>query len=216
MVLLGERILEGPKDLVTMHNVEGARAATRHLLDQGRRRILAFGSDPSLENGSANLRLIGYRQALEDAGVPFDPALTVDVVGWFRSTGAAAMRSFLEQGIRLRRRGRVQRPHRPRSHARPAGGGRTGPPGCRRDRLRRHRRRALQPAVAVHHRPRPGGDRRGGDPLPEGTHRRPGRRRSLHENTCRASVSFSASPRRSATSLPDLLTPVEPLVHARL
>ena len=28
MVLLGERILDGPKDLVTMHNVEGARAAT--------------------------------------------------------------------------------------------------------------------------------------------------------------------------------------------
>lgn len=99
MVLLGERILEGPKDLVTMHNVEGIRAATRHLLDQGRRRILAFGSDSSLENGSANLRLIGYRQALEDAGVPFDPALVVDVVGWFRSVGAAAMRTFLEQGV---------------------------------------------------------------------------------------------------------------------
>lgn len=99
MVLLGERILEGPTDLVTMHNVEGIRAATRHLLDQGRRRILAFGNDPTLQNGSANLRLIGYRQALQDAGVPFDPALVVDVVGWFRSTGAAAMRSCLEQGI---------------------------------------------------------------------------------------------------------------------
>jgi DNA-binding LacI/PurR family transcriptional regulator len=99
MVLLGERILEGPKDLVTMHNVEGVRAATRHLLDQGRRRILAFGSDASLENGSANLRLIGYRRALEDAGVPFDPALVVDVVGWFRSTGAAVMRDFLAQDV---------------------------------------------------------------------------------------------------------------------
>jgi DNA-binding LacI/PurR family transcriptional regulator len=99
MVLLGERILDGPKDLVTMHNVEGARTATRHLIDQGRRRILAFGSDASLLNGSANLRLIGYRQALEDAGVPYDPALTVDVVSWLRSTGAAAMRGFLERGI---------------------------------------------------------------------------------------------------------------------
>ena len=99
MVLLGERILEGPTDLVTMHNVEGIRAATRHLLDQGRRRILAFGNDPTLQNGSANLRLIGYRQALADAGVPYDPALVVDVLGWFRNTGAAAMRSFLEQSI---------------------------------------------------------------------------------------------------------------------
>ena len=99
MVLLGERILDGPKDLVTMHNVEGARAATRHLLDQGRRRIVAFGSDASLLNGSANLRLIGYRQALKDAGAPYDPALTVDVVSWLRSAGAAAMRGFLERGI---------------------------------------------------------------------------------------------------------------------
>ena len=99
MVLLGERILEGPNDLVTMHNVEGIRAATRHLLDQGRRRILAFGNDSSLKNGSANLRLIGYRQALADAGVPFDPTLVVDVVGWFRSVGAATMRTFLEQGV---------------------------------------------------------------------------------------------------------------------
>ena len=50
-------------------------------------------------NGSASLRLIGYRQALADAGVPYDPALTVDVVSWLRSTGAAAMRGFLERGI---------------------------------------------------------------------------------------------------------------------
>ena len=174
MVLLGERILDGPKDLVTMHNVEGARAATRHLLDQGRRRILAFGSDASLLNGSANLRLIGYRQALEDAGVPYDPALTVDVVSWLRSTGAAAMRSFLEQGIAFDGVVAFNDLIALGSHARPAGGGGPDPPGCRGDRLRRHRRSALQPAVAVHHRPRPGGDRRGGDPLLEGTYRCPG------------------------------------------
>ena len=99
MVLLGERILEGPKDHVTMRNTEGARAATEHLLAQGRRRIVAFGTDPNMEHGSAGLRLDGYRQALEAAGVPFDPALTVDVIGWFHGTGATAMRSFLEKGI---------------------------------------------------------------------------------------------------------------------
>lgn len=98
MVLLGERILEGPKDLVTMRNVEGTRAATRHLLDQGRRRILAFGTDPALEHGSAGLRLSGYRQALADAGMAYDPALAVDVVGWYRSNGAAAMHAFLDGG----------------------------------------------------------------------------------------------------------------------
>lgn len=101
VVLLGERILEGPKDLVTMHNVEGVRAATRHLLEQGRRRIVAFGTDPALEHGSAGLRLAGYRQALVDAGVPYDPALVVDVIGWVRSNGAQAMRALLESGTRF-------------------------------------------------------------------------------------------------------------------
>ena len=66
IVLLGERILEGPKDHVTMRNTEGAKAATRHLLDQGRRRIVAFGADPALVHGSAGLRLDGYREALEE------------------------------------------------------------------------------------------------------------------------------------------------------
>ena len=82
-----------------MRNTEGARAATEHLLAQGRRRIVAFGTDPNMEHGSAGLRFNGYRQALAAAGVPFDQALTVDVIGWFHGTGAAAMRSFLERGI---------------------------------------------------------------------------------------------------------------------
>jgi len=99
MVLLGERILEGPKDHVTMRNTEGVRAATEHLLAQGRRRIVAFGTDPNMEHGSAGLRFEGYRQALEAAGVPYDPALAVDVIGWFHGTGATAMRGFLEKGI---------------------------------------------------------------------------------------------------------------------
>lgn len=99
MVLLGERILHGPKDHVTMQNVAGARAATEHLIAQGRRRLLAFGTDPDQGVGSATLRLEGYRQALAAADLAYDEDLVVDVVGWFRSTGAAAMRSFLERGV---------------------------------------------------------------------------------------------------------------------
>ena len=99
MVLLGERILHGPKDHVTMRNTEGVKAATQHLIDQGRRRIVAFGADPNMQQGSAGLRLDGYRQALDEAGLPYDPDLVVQVVGWFRSTGAAAMRDFLDRGI---------------------------------------------------------------------------------------------------------------------
>lgn len=99
MVLLGERILTGPKDHVTMRNTEGVRAATEHLIAQGRRRILAFGGDRAQGLSSASLRLDGYTEAVEQAGIGYDESLVVEVIGWFRSTGAAAMRRFLERGI---------------------------------------------------------------------------------------------------------------------
>jgi DNA-binding LacI/PurR family transcriptional regulator len=99
MVILGERILNGPKDHVTMRNVEGSRAATEHLLSLGRRRIVALGADPAQGTGSAMLRLVGYREALAAAGIEEDPDLVVEVVGWYRSTGADSMRRFLERGV---------------------------------------------------------------------------------------------------------------------
>jgi len=98
MVLLGERILDGPKDHVTMRNVEGSQAATEHLISIGRRRLVALGSDPAQGIGSAALRLEGYRRALADAGIEEDPDLVVDVLGWYRRTGADSMRRFLERG----------------------------------------------------------------------------------------------------------------------
>ncbi len=99
LVLLGERVLHGPTDHVTMRNTEGLRAATEHLLHQGRRRLVALGTTPGPAPGSAALRLQGYRQALDTAEIPFDPDLVVDVDGWFRSTGAAAVRDFLARDV---------------------------------------------------------------------------------------------------------------------
>ncbi|CAA9325021.1 MAG: Transcriptional regulator, LacI family [uncultured Friedmanniella sp.] len=99
LVLLGERVLQGPTDHVTMRNTEGARAATEHLLAQGRRRLVALGTTTGPAPAAAALRLEGYRQALAGAGVPLDPDLVVGVDGWFRSTGAAATREFLARGI---------------------------------------------------------------------------------------------------------------------
>jgi len=99
MVLLGERILDGPKDHVTMRNVEGSQAATEHLIDIGRRRLVALGADPAQGTGSAQLRLDGYRRALAGAGIAEDPDLVVDVIGWYRRTGAASMRRFLRRGV---------------------------------------------------------------------------------------------------------------------
>lgn len=99
LVLLGERIFGGPTDHVTMRNVDAARAATEHLIALGRRRIAVIGAHEGEVIGSAGLRLRGYREALEAAGIPFDPALIGYTTLWHRSNGADAMRALLASGV---------------------------------------------------------------------------------------------------------------------
>ncbi|NRG40678.1 LacI family DNA-binding transcriptional regulator [Rathayibacter sp. VKM Ac-2835] len=99
LVLLGERIFTGRVDHVTMQNVAAARAATAHLIAAGRRRILALGAHDGGGVSSASLRLEGYRAALADAGIPFDPRLTGGAGPWRRSGGAEAMRRLLDSGL---------------------------------------------------------------------------------------------------------------------
>jgi len=99
MVLLGERIFHGPTDHVTMRNTEASRAATEHLLSLGRRRIVALGAHRGEVIGSAGLRLRGYREALEAAGIEYDESLISEVGGWYRSGGAEGMRSILASGV---------------------------------------------------------------------------------------------------------------------
>ena len=99
MVLLGERIFGGPVDHVTMRNVEAAEAATRFLIDSGRRRIAVIGAHEGEVVGSAALRLRGYRDALEAAGIPYDPALVSHTTLWHRANGAASMRELIDGGV---------------------------------------------------------------------------------------------------------------------
>lgn len=99
VVLLGERIFNGPRDHVTMRNTEGVRAATEHILGLGRRRVVAFGVHPGEVIGSAALRFEGYREALAAAGLPFREELVVPVGSWHRRNGAEAMRAFLARGV---------------------------------------------------------------------------------------------------------------------
>lgn len=101
MVLLGERLFESSRDHVTMRNTEAAEAATTHLLDTGRRRILALGAHPSEEFGSPALRLRGYADALARAGVVLDDGLVVPVDLWHRADGADAMRAVLDAGVQF-------------------------------------------------------------------------------------------------------------------
>lgn len=100
LVMLGEHIMDPRFDLVTMKNEEAAAAITAHLLGAGRRRIAVLGAGPDEAAGSAGLRLNGYRRALEEAGVQFDPALIVPAE-WRRDTGAAALADLLDSGVQF-------------------------------------------------------------------------------------------------------------------
>ncbi|MGW0082293.1 LacI family DNA-binding transcriptional regulator [Streptomyces sp. NPDC003393] len=74
--------------IVAADNFHGARTAVEHLLALGHRRIGFLGRPPrDLE--SARQRELGYRRALEDAGVAFDPAL-VQVAGYGENESAEA------------------------------------------------------------------------------------------------------------------------------
>ncbi len=77
---------------VSMDNRHGGYLATTHLTQLGHRRI-AYIARPS--DYSSNLeRQEGYRQALEEAGIPFDPALVVAGTGRVES-GERAMEALL-------------------------------------------------------------------------------------------------------------------------
>ena len=60
-------------DCVLSDNLGGAFAATAHLIAHGHRRIAFLGDHERIFTAAERLR--GYRDALADHGIPFDPAL---------------------------------------------------------------------------------------------------------------------------------------------
>ncbi|WP_405846653.1 LacI family DNA-binding transcriptional regulator [Streptomyces sp. NBC_01518] len=98
VVILGDRIFGAPVDHVAMPNLEASRAATRHLIERGCRRI-AFLCGAVEEVDTSSLRLTGYRQALEQAGLPSDPALVQQVDRLGMRDGAGRAREMTEGGL---------------------------------------------------------------------------------------------------------------------
>lgn len=85
----------GPSGIPTVDsdNFAGAVTATEHLLALGHRRIGFLGGRPDLE--SARLREVGFRTAMERAGVAVDPAL-VRVGGYRRESADRPAHELLE------------------------------------------------------------------------------------------------------------------------
>ena len=75
VVVTGRQLKAHGLFALNFDNLEGGRLATRHLIELGHQRIAFIAGDA--DHPDANDRLRGYRQALEEAGINFDPALVV-------------------------------------------------------------------------------------------------------------------------------------------
>jgi LacI family transcriptional regulator len=76
----------------------GAALAVRHLVELGHRRIAFItGSD---NHPDALERLEGYKAALQDAGISFDPRL-IATGDWHEDGGVRATRSLFESGVKF-------------------------------------------------------------------------------------------------------------------
>ncbi len=93
MVLLGERAVPEGYDHVAVDSVAASRTMTDHLLAAGRRRIGVIGYETF--DGTASVRIQGYRQALEAAGIDFDDDLALGVHEYTREEGFSAMQRLL-------------------------------------------------------------------------------------------------------------------------
>jgi DNA-binding LacI/PurR family transcriptional regulator len=96
LVLLGERVYDLPYPHIAIDNVAAARAAVRHLVDIGRRRIAFLGARRERVREPAHLRLQGWREELTAAGLPAGEDMAVITRGWGRADGADAMERLLE------------------------------------------------------------------------------------------------------------------------
>ncbi|MCU1528058.1 MAG: transcriptional regulator, LacI family protein [Frondihabitans sp.] len=99
IVILGERIFEGPVDHVSMANVAGGREATRHLLEQGCRRIALFDRHIVDEIDVSSLRFDGYRQALDEAGIALDPDLSCFIEALTMAAGRTAVHELVDAEV---------------------------------------------------------------------------------------------------------------------
>ena len=73
---------------IGLEDEKGGYLATKHLLENGHR-VIAFASPSIREGGVVEKRLNGYRRALKEFGVPFDPSLVF------------TQEIFVEEGKRL-------------------------------------------------------------------------------------------------------------------
>ena len=101
LVLIDRALPDADCDLIVSDNVQGARRLIEHLIAIGHREIAHVSDAEDTSTGRERLR--GYREALEAAGIPFQPELvirtTVDRIGGYRAAQEILARDSLPTAI---------------------------------------------------------------------------------------------------------------------
>jgi LacI family transcriptional regulator len=101
LVLIDRALPDADCDLIVSDNVHGARRLIEHLIAIGLREIAHVCDAEDTSTGRERLR--GYREALEAAGIPFQPELvirtTVDRIGGYRAAQEILARDPLPTAI---------------------------------------------------------------------------------------------------------------------
>ena len=96
LVLHGRQLNAPGVISLNFDNFEGARMATRHLIELGHRRIAHISGD--FNHGDALERFEGYRKALEEKGIPYDPTLVV-AGQYHEASGLMAANHLIENNL---------------------------------------------------------------------------------------------------------------------
>ncbi|GAB3187954.1 LacI family DNA-binding transcriptional regulator [Nesterenkonia suensis] len=100
VVLIGE-VEQHRTDRVFVDSRTAARQITEHVISQGATRVAALGGALREQEvkAAAGLRLLGFLDALEGAGLSVDPARQIEVDQWTMAGGAAAMEELLARRV---------------------------------------------------------------------------------------------------------------------
>jgi len=98
IVSIASHLLEQRISIVDIDNVDGGYQATHCLVEGGRRRVGTITGP--YQNKATQDRTQGYQMALQEAGIPYDPAW-VSYGDWSYRSGFYAMHELLEKGLNL-------------------------------------------------------------------------------------------------------------------
>ena len=100
-ILIGEQVSRSQWPTLAIDNRAAAKDVTRHLLDQGNRRIATLGAYHNTDYRNSSLRLLGFREAMAEAGVAVDEQLMIYTDEFSREAGRNGVAQAIASGLRF-------------------------------------------------------------------------------------------------------------------